>query len=247
LIQLPSALLLQPTLGFMPFRLLLLGPRSRSVLVPFGDRNARIARSRAARAGASPVMPYPSKRFPSAAAVPSSPMGVAFSPVPSAALPRDTVASCILGFRWRRPAARPCSAAEVRVQGAVTSGPVPDASLGLILERAGGRCFRGYGANKPHSIYRDRNRSSGRTRVHPVSRPRSDLDAEATGPRVIRRILRGSVPPEGDRATALRRAGRARSIRRRGVAAPRLGMRAAKQPTVPRRPNIAFSFPMSHR
>jgi hypothetical protein len=109
---------------------------SRSVLVPFGARNARIARSRAARAGASPVMPYPSKRFPSAAAVPSSPMGVAFSPVPSAALPRDPVASCVLGFRWRRPAARPCSAAEVRVQGAVTSGPVPDASLGLILERA---------------------------------------------------------------------------------------------------------------
>jgi hypothetical protein len=37
---------------------------SRSALVPFGARSARIGRGWAACSGASPVMPYPSKRFP---------------------------------------------------------------------------------------------------------------------------------------------------------------------------------------
>lgn len=74
---------------------------------------------------------------------------------------------------------------------------------------------------------RDRNRSPGRTRVHPVYRPRSDLDVGATGPRLIRRILWGSVHPEGDLATALQRAGRAGSVRRHGVATPHPGQRAA--------------------
>jgi hypothetical protein len=69
--------------------------------------------------------------------------------------------------------------------------------------------------------HRDRNRSPGRTRVHPVSRPRSDLDGGATGPRRLRRVRWGSARPERDLATALQRAGRAGSVQV-GVASPRL-------------------------
>jgi hypothetical protein len=83
--------------------------------------------------------------------------------------------------------------------------------------------------------------------VHTVSRPSSDLDDGAAGPRLIRRILRGSALPDGDLATALRRAGRAGSVRRRGVAAPRPGQRAAKQPAAPKTAQNRFLFPMSHR
>jgi hypothetical protein len=53
-------------------------------------------------------------------------------------------------LRWRLPASRPCSAAEVRWQGRCCQRSCSDASLGFILERAGGRCFRGHRADKPH-------------------------------------------------------------------------------------------------
>lgn len=76
--------------------------------------------------------------------------------------------------------------------------------MGLFLERAGGRCFRGT-ERTSRAGSRDRSRSPGRTRVHPAYRPRSDLDDGATGPRLIRRILWGSALPDGDLATALRR------------------------------------------
>jgi hypothetical protein len=46
-------------------------------------------------------------------------------------------------LRWRLPASRPCSAAEVRVQKRCCQRSCPDAPLGLVLKRAGGRCFRG--------------------------------------------------------------------------------------------------------
>jgi hypothetical protein len=71
--QLHGARLLQPTLGFMPFRRLPLCLCSSILSVPWFPlvpiRKDR--RSLAAFAGASPVMLYPSERFSSSAAVPT--------------------------------------------------------------------------------------------------------------------------------------------------------------------------------
>jgi hypothetical protein len=117
-------------------------PVSRSVLVPLGARTARIVSQRAAFAGASPVMPYPSKLLPSSAAVPSSPTGDTFSPLQVAALvvtavanhDDDSAGGC-------RPQGLDPLPKSVGV-GRCCQRPRPDAPLGLLLERAGGRCFR---------------------------------------------------------------------------------------------------------
>jgi hypothetical protein len=86
---------------------------SRSARVSFDARFARSGRSRAARRRV-PGHALPFEAFPSSAAVPTSPPGVAFSPVQAAALAEGAVANHALRLRWRLPAARPCSAAEVR-------------------------------------------------------------------------------------------------------------------------------------
>jgi hypothetical protein len=189
-------------------------------------------------------MPYPSKRFPSAAAVPSSPMGDAFSPVQAAAAGRRR------GCEPRLPT--PLASAGLKAllrcrspgAGCCRQRSCPDASLGFVLERAGGRCFRELRTDKPRES-RDRNRSPGRTRVHTVFRPSSDLDGGAAGPRVIRRILWGSASPGRTSPPRSEEPVGWDPLRRRGVAAPRLDQRAAKQPAAPGRPKIAFSFPES--
>jgi hypothetical protein len=183
----------------------------------------------------------PFEAFPSAAAVPSSPTGDTFSPLQVAALVVVAVAN--------RGAD---SAGGCRPQGLA---PLPKSGCRMLLPAVLSRCSPGLHPEEggwkmlprrrsgQAAPSRDRNRSPGRTRVHPVYRPRSDLDDGATSPRLIRWILWGSVYPEEDLATALRRAGRAGSVRRHGVATPHPGQRAAKQPAEPRWPKIAFSFP----
>jgi hypothetical protein len=152
---------------------------SRSVRVPFGARSARIGRSRAACAGASPVMPYPSKRSP--------------RQQPSRRHRRAIPSRRCRSLRWsssrlRTAAPTPLAAAglkallrcRVRKQGRCCQRSCPDAPMGLFLERAGGVLPWMLGGQAAQ--YRDKSRSPGRTRVHPVFRPRSDLDDGATGP-----------------------------------------------------------------
>jgi hypothetical protein len=209
--QLPSAFFLQPTLGFMPFRRLPLCSRvSRSVLVPFGARSARIVSPRAALAGASPVMPYPSKLFPRQQpsrrhrrAIPSrrcrslrwssSRLRTADDDSAGGCRPQGLAPLPKSGSRMLSPAVLP----QVLPWACSWRGRVEDASADA--ERTS------------RAVDRDRSRSPGRTRVHPAYRPRSDLDNGATSPRLIRRILWGSVLPGRMLATALRRAGRAGS------------------------------------
>jgi len=123
---------------------------SRSVLVPFGARAARIVSQRAALAGASPVMPYPSKRFPR-----QQPSRRHRRAIP----PRRYRSLRLPTLRLRTAAPTPLAAAgleallrcRVRRQGRCCQRSCPDAPMGLFLERAGGRCFRGFWADKPHS------------------------------------------------------------------------------------------------
>jgi hypothetical protein len=123
--QLPLTFRLQPTLGFMPFRLL--PPCPPSLIRPGAfrrqDRKDREVTGRARRSVPGHAVPF--EAFPSSAAVPSSPTGDSSSPVQAAALAGDTGANCVLRLRWRLPAARPCSAAESVSRVAVASGPAP--------------------------------------------------------------------------------------------------------------------------
>lgn len=191
---LPSAFLLQPTLGFMPFRLLL---PVRALSIRPGAFRRPVRKNREVAGCVCrcvPVMPYPSKRSP--------------RQQPSRRHRRAIPSRRCRSLRWsssrlRTAAPTPLAAAGLKAllrcrspgAGCCCQRSCPDAPLGFILKRAGGRCFRGGGADKPRRS-RDRNRSPGRTRVHPVYRPRSDLDVGATSPRLIRRILWGSVYPE---------------------------------------------------
>lgn len=69
-------------------------------------RSARIAGRKAAFAGASPVMPYPSELLSSSAAVPPSPVGAALSPLQDAALAAAWLRTT-LRLRLRLPASGP--------------------------------------------------------------------------------------------------------------------------------------------
>jgi hypothetical protein len=135
--------------GFMPFRLL--PPCPPSLDPPGASRRqaARIVSQRAALAGASPVMPYPSKRFP--------------RQQPSRRHRRAIPSRRYRSLRWsssrlRTAAPTPLAAAglkallrcRVRKQGRCRQRSCPDAPMGLVLERVGGRCFRGGCADKPH-------------------------------------------------------------------------------------------------
>jgi hypothetical protein len=238
---LPSAFLLQPTLGFMPFRLLL-PVRALSIRPGAFRRPVRKNREVASCVCRSvPVMPYPSKRSPR-----QQPSRRHRPAIPS----RRYRSLRWSSSRLRTAAPTPLAAAGLkallrcRSPGAESLLPavLSRCSPGLHPEEGGWKMLpRRLSGQAAQS--RDRNRSPGRTRVHPVYRPRSDLDDGATSPRLIRWILWGSVYPEEDLATALRRAGRAGSVRRHGVATPHLDQRAAKQPAEPRWPKIAFSFP----
>lgn len=155
----------------------------------------------AAFAGAFPVMPYPSKLFPSSAAVPPSPVGVAFSPFQAAAAGRWVVCEPPFRLRWRLSASRPCSAAEVPGARWLLPAALARCFPGLVPGK-GGRSASA-GLNRPGRLsVRDRSRSPGRTRVHPVFRPDSDFGRGATGPRLIRRIARGSALPQRARRHA---------------------------------------------
>jgi hypothetical protein len=119
----------------------------------------------------------------------------------------------------------------------------PDAPMGLFLKRAGEDASVAAGRTSRTADH-DRNRSPGRTRVHPAFRPRSDLDGGATGPRQIRRIQWGSARPGRSLATALRRS-RSGGIRSGGVASPRLVSASVlrQQPAASGRPIHRFLFP----
>jgi len=139
LIRSRAALLLQPTLGFMPFRRL--PPCHRCPLHPLDRLSALEPRGsegqRAASSGASPVMPYPSKRFPRQQ--PSRRHRRAFPSrrCRSLRLVGGAAANCAFRPRWRLPASRPCSAAEVRKRGRCRQRPRPDAPMGLYPGEGG--------------------------------------------------------------------------------------------------------------
>lgn len=146
-------------------------------------------------------MPYPSKLFPSSAAVPPSPVGVAFSPFQTAAAGQWVVCEPPSRLRWRLSTSRPCSAAEVRGARRLLPASLARCSPGLVPGE-GGRSASA-GPRRPGRLrFHDRSRSPGRTRVHPVSRPDSDFGRGAAGPRLIRRIARGSALPQRARRHA---------------------------------------------
>ena len=217
---------------------------SRSAPVPFGIGAARRRDQRAALAGASPVMPYPSKRVPSSAAVPSSPMGDAFSPVHVAADGQR----CRYELHSRVPLRHAGLKALLRCRrsgaGCCRQRSCPDASLGLVLERTGGRCFRGFCAGEPRS----RAAIGVGARVEPVCTRSLDRDPTSkmgrAGPRLIRRILWESASPG---RTSPPRSGGAGRV---GSALAAWRRRAAPRPACCEAaccgrdgPKFAFSFP----
>jgi len=165
----------------MPFRLLPLGPlaldplRRRKALEP---QESRVA-GRVCRRFPGHALPF--EAFPSSAAVPSSPTGVALSPVQAAAAGRR--GGC--EPRSPTPLASAGLKALLRCRSPVPVLLLPTApvrcSHGLVPEE-GGRSASADTERTSRAEDRDRSRSPGRTRVHPVFRPRSDLDDGATGP-----------------------------------------------------------------
>lgn len=123
---------------------------------------------KAACTGASPVMPYPSKRLSSSAAVPPSPAGVTLSSLQSAAL----IAWVRTTFSISLASADLKVLLRCRVRGASDrcyQRPWPRASLGLFLKRAGGVLPRCRGGDAAHQ--RDRAGDPRRARVHAAHRP----------------------------------------------------------------------------
>lgn len=129
----------------------------------------------------------PFEAFPSAAAVPSSPTGDFLLAVAGrcAGQGRDCESRVLA----------PLAAADLKALLRCRSSGA-ESLLPALLSRCSPGLDPGAGGWKmlPRKLSgqaaqsRDRNRSPGRTRVHPVYRPRSDLDDGATGPRLIRRI-----------------------------------------------------------
>lgn len=161
----------------------------------------------------------------------------------------------VSSLRLRTAASTPLAAAGLKallrcrspVAGRCCQRSCPDAPMGLFLERAGGRCFRGYWADKPHSVHRDRSRSPGRTRVHPVYRPRSDLEDGAAGPRLIRRILWESASPgrtSPPRSKGAGRVGSAQAAWRRRASSRAVCCEAA---CCTGTAHNRFLFPLSHK
>jgi hypothetical protein len=122
---LPSAFLLQPTLGFMPFRLLL---PVRALSIRPGAFRRPVRKNREVAGCVCRCVPghaLPFEAFPSSAAVPSSPTGDTFSPLQVAALVVVAVANrgadSAGGCRPQGLAPLPKSGGRV----AVASGPAP--------------------------------------------------------------------------------------------------------------------------
>lgn len=148
--------------------------------------------------------------------------------------------------RWRLSASRPCSAAEVRGARWLLPAALARCSPGLVPGK-GGRSASAWLHRPGRRSVRDRSRSPGRTRVHPVFRPNSDLGRGATGPRLIRRIARGSALPQRARRHAPKEPGgrfSAAVLRRSTSLVPG---RLSKQSARTERPRTAFSCPVSDR
>ena len=155
----------------MPFRLLLPGPlaldplRRRKALEP---QESRVA-GRVCRRFPGHALPF--EAFPSSAAVPSSPTGVALSPVQAAAAGRRSGCEP----RSPTPLASAGLKALLRCRSPVPVLLLPTApvrcSHGLVPEE-GGRSASAEPSGRIRAGSRDRSQSSSRTRVHRVNRPK---------------------------------------------------------------------------
>jgi hypothetical protein len=198
--------------------------------------------SRARRCFPGSALPF--EAFPSSAAVPSSPTGVAFSPLQAAAAGRRA--------RLRTAAPTPLAAADlkallrcrVRWQGRCHQRPCPDAPLGLFLEEDGRSVLPRHPLGRTERS-RGRSRNPGRTRVHPASRPDPTSEDERLVLVGSEGSPRGSALPAEDSP----RSGGARRVLTGDVASPRLAQvsHAAQQHAAPRRPKDRFLIPICYR
>jgi hypothetical protein len=241
--QLPWAFLLQPTLGFRPFRLLPPCLPSSDPLGASRRRSARIEGQQAALAGASPVLPYPSKRFPRQQpsrrhrrALPSR----RYRPLRLAvARGANRGADSAGGCRPQGLAPLPSPLA-----GPLSPAILPRCSPGLVPGRGREERASTAPSGEPHGAA-----VGVGARVEPVCTRPLDRVPTSEDERLVlvgsEGSPRGSALPAGSSP----RSGGARRVSAGDVASPRLARvsHAAQQHAEPRRPKDRFLIPISYR